>query len=237
MVCSGYIVQDAFNNQNPSLFKIRIRVIITFIGIVMKTGGASCTERLQQWPALTASNVLIINSPVILAAPQMMFYDDVYYLSTEILEGVWKVRMYASASPEGPFEALPGNPVLEEGSACLFQHLIDNMVYEYYCKQAVNGTWTLDMRVVDPSTGRIMYEEGELNSSKWTPDGGTWIVTNTTQQDGTEGFVLQGTTSERQLLDLHLAVPIILSKVSEDRSVVVSGDSVSEPRTGGILIP
>lgn len=195
------IIQDAYPNQNPSLFKDPDSGNYYLYWYRGENGWSIMYRKASTVAGLvTASNVLIINSPVVLAAPQMMFYDDVYYLSTEILEGVWKVRMYASASPEGPFEALPGNPVLDEGSACLFQHLIDDMIYEYYCKQAVNGTWTLDMRVVDPATGRIMYEEGELNSSKWTPDGGTWIVTNTTQQDGTEGFVLQGTTSERQLL-------------------------------------
>ena len=195
------IVQDGFNNQNPSLFKDPDTGAYYLYWYRGENGWSIMYRKASTVADLaTATNVLIINSPVVLAAPQMMVYNGVYYLSTEILEGVWKVRMYASASPEGPFEMLPGNPVLEDGSACLFQHLIDDMVYEYYCKQATNGTWTLDMRVVDPSTGRIMYEEGELNDAKWTADGGTWIVTNSTQQDGTEGYVLQGTTSERQLL-------------------------------------
>jgi len=195
------IIQDATNNQNPSLFKDPISGNY-YLYWYRGENGWSIMSRTATTVAglVTAPNVLLINSPVVLAAPQMMYYDGVYYLSTEILEGVWKVRMYASTSPVGPFTILPGNPVLDDGSACLFQHLIDTKIYEYYCKQATNGTWTLDMRVVDPATGRIMYEEGELNNTKWTADGGTWIVTSSTQQDGTQGFVLQGTTSERQLL-------------------------------------
>ncbi len=195
------IIQDGTNNQNPSLFKDPISGNY-YLYWYREESGWSIMYRTASTVAglASASNVLLINSAVILAAPQMMYYDGVYYLSTEIFEGVWKVRMYASASPQGPFTVLPGNPVLDDGSACLFQHLIDTKIYEYYCKQATNGTWTLDMRVVDPATGRIMYEEGELDNTKWTADGGTWIVTSSTQQDGTEGFVLQGTTSERQLL-------------------------------------
>lgn len=195
------IIQDGTNNQNPSLFKDPVSGNYYLYWYRGESGWSIMYRTASTVAGLaSASNVLLINSAVTLAAPQMMYYDGVYYLSTEILESVWKVRMYASASPQGPFTVLPGNPVLDDGSACLFQHLIDTKVYEYYCKQATNGTWTLDMRVVDPTTGRIMYEEGELNDTKWTADGGTWIVTSTTQQDGTQGFVLQGTTTERQLL-------------------------------------
>ena len=195
------IIQDGNNNQNPSLFKDPISGNYYLYWYRGENGWSIMYRTASTVAGLaSASNVLLINSAVVLAAPQMMYYGGVYYLSTEILEGVWKVRMYASTSPQGPFSILPGNPVLDDGSACLFQHLIDTKIYEYYCKQATNGTWTLDMRVVDPATGRIMYEEGELNNAKWTADGGTWIVTNSTQQNGTEGLVLQGTTSDKQLL-------------------------------------
>ena len=58
----------------------------------------------------------------------------------------------------------------------------------------------LDMRVVDPSTGRIMYEQGELDNSKWSVDGGTWTVTNAIQQDGTPGSVAQAATTANSIL-------------------------------------
>ena len=194
------IIQDATNNQNPSLFHDPHNGQY-YLYWYRGGGGWNIMSRTASTVAglVSAPNVLLINSSTTLAAPQMMYYDGVYYLSTEILEGVWKVRMYAGTSPEGPFTVLPGNPVLDDGCACLFQHLIDEMIYEYYCKQTT-GTWTLDMRVVDPSTGRLLYEEGVLDGTKWTADGGAWSVTSATQQDGTTGHVAQGITSGNQIL-------------------------------------
>ena len=68
-----------------------------------------------------------------------------------------------------------------------------------YCKET-SGTWTLDMRVVDPSTGRIMYEQGQIDETKWTPEGGTWNVISAMQPDGVQGHVAVGSTSSRQIL-------------------------------------
>ena len=194
------IIQDGYNNQNPSLFhdpndgqyylywyrgesgwKIMSRSSSTVAGLV------------------SATNTELISSSTTLAAPQMLYYDETYFLSTEIYNGEWQVRIYSGTSPTGPFTVLPGNPVLTGGCACLFQHLFNDSIYEYYCKQT-NGTWTLDMRVVDPSTGRIMYEQGELDPAKWTADGGTWTVTNALQQDGTSGSVAQGITTANSVL-------------------------------------
>lgn len=190
-------------NQNPSLFhdpndnqyylywfrrsgglrKIMVRTASTVAGLVI------------------APDIELLSSAATIAAPNMLFYDGVYFLSTEIYESVWKVRIYSGASPLGPFSVLPGNPVLDDGCACLFQTYISNMIYEYYCKET-SGTWTLDMRVVDPSTGRIMYENGEIDDTKWTPDGGgTWDAKQDTQQDGTEGIIAEGNiTANKSIL-------------------------------------
>ena len=56
------------------------------------------------------------------------------------------------------------------------------------------------MRVVDPTTGRIVYEQAEINPTKWTADGGTWTIQTATQPDGSTGSVAQGITSTNQIL-------------------------------------
>jgi len=149
----------------------------------------------------TAEDHVLLEAPgEVLAAPQTLLYDGTYFLSTEIIpSGTWQVRMYSSTSPRGPFTVLPGNPVLADGCACMFQHLFNGSIYEYYCKQT-SGTWTLDMRVVDPTTGRIVYEQAEINPTKWTADGGTWTIQTATQPDGSTGSVAQGITSTNQIL-------------------------------------
>ena len=157
------IIQDTFRNQNPSLFhdpNNNQYYLYWYRGeggwrIMYKT--ASTVAGL-----VSATPTVLLTSSTTLAAPNMLYYDNTYFLSTEILENsIWKVRIYSGTSPTGPFTILPGNPVLSDGCACLFQTLFGNTIYEYYCKQAINGSWTLDMRVVDPSTGRIMFEQGQ----------------------------------------------------------------------------
>jgi len=148
----------------------------------------------------TAGDVELLSSASTIAAPNMLYYDGTYFLSTEIYESEWKVRIYEGSSPSGPFTILPGNPVLDDGCACLFQTHYSDMIYEYYCK-LTGGTWTLDMRVVDPSTGRIIYEQGEIDDTKWTPEsGGTWDAITDIQHDGTEGIVAKGNTSAKSIL-------------------------------------
>ena len=136
------IIQDGYNNQNPSLFhdpndgqyylywyrgeagwKIMSRSSSTVAGLV------------------SSANTELLSSSTTLAAPQMLYYDNTYFLSTEIYNGEWQVRIYSGSSPTGPFTVLPGNPVLTGGCACLFQHLFNDSIYEYYCKQT-NGTRT-----------------------------------------------------------------------------------------------
>lgn len=194
------IIQDGYNNQNPSLFhdpNDGQYYLYWYRG----EGGWKIMSRSSSTVAglVSALNTELISSSTTLAAPQMLYYDGTYFLSTEIYNSEWQVRIYSGTSPVGPFTILPGNPVLTGGCACLFQHLFEDSIYEYYCK-LTSGTWTLDMRVVDPSTGRIMYEEGQLDPAKWTADAGTWTVTNATQQDGTSGPVARAVTTANSVL-------------------------------------
>ena len=65
-----------------------------------------------------------MSSPGTLAAPNVMYYNNTYFLATEIYPGSeWQVRIYESTtSPISGFTPLPGNPILEDGSAtaCMF---------------------------------------------------------------------------------------------------------------------
>ena len=194
------IIQDSYNNQNPSLFHDPVSGNYYLYWYRGEGGWRIMAREFATVAGLvSAGNEVLIISSTTLAAPQVLYYDNTYFLSTEIYNGEWQLRIYSGTDPLGPFTVLPGNPVLTGGCACLFQHLFGNTIYEYYCK-LTSGTWTLDMRVVDPSTGRIMYEQGEINGTKWTPDGGTWSVVSATQQDGTTGNVAQGVTTASQIL-------------------------------------
>jgi len=90
----------------------------------------------------SASDVVVLSSTSSLAAPNMMYYDETYFLATESLVGSeWQVHIYESAtSPISGFSLLSGNPILEDGSACFFQHIFDETLHAYYCKLA-GSTW------------------------------------------------------------------------------------------------
>jgi hypothetical protein len=148
--------------------------------------------------ATAADNTLLRDPGVVLAAPNVMYRDGTYFLSTETSDGgIWKVRVYSGTAPMGPFTLLPGNPVLSDGCACLFQTPVANTLYDYYCKQT-GSTWTLDLRTADLTAPRLPY--GAIDGAKWTAFGGTWTAPTTTQPNGSTGVVVQGVTGTRQLL-------------------------------------
>ncbi len=149
------------------------------------------------------SEAVVLRSDTTLAAPNMLFRDGTYFLSTEGLDssGQWVVLIYTSNSPTSGFSLLPGNPVLANGSACNFQHVVGTELHDYYCKLTGN-TWTVDHRVADLTAGRLQFQEQAIDPNKWTASGGSWNSVIDIQQDGTMGNVVQGSigSSVRQVL-------------------------------------
>jgi hypothetical protein len=108
----------------------------------------------------TASEIVVIHSTSVVAAPNMLYYNNTYFLSTEVVDSSnkWNVRIYASkSSPTSGFFILPGNPVLANGSACLFQHVFGTTLHEYYCKHT-DSTWTIEHRAADLAAGRLQFQ-------------------------------------------------------------------------------
>jgi Domain of unknown function (DUF2341) len=155
--------------------------------------------RSASWPTGldgTSSEVTILSSTTTLAAPNMLLYNGTYFLSTEVLaNGNWNVRVYSSTSPTSGFTLLPGNPVLADGSACMFQHTFGSTLHNYTCK-LTNSTWTIEHRSADLTAGRLQ----SLDPTKWTPSGGSWMLVSDTRPDGSAGLVVEGSTSAHQIL-------------------------------------
>lgn len=144
----------------------------------------------------SAPEQALLSSANILAAPDMMYYDGTYFLSSEVFEGgVWQILIYAGQSATGPFVILPGNPVLADNSACLSQHLFGTTLHGYYCK-LTGTTWTIEHRTADLTLGRLQSPD----PSKWSPVGGSWRVISATEPNGSTGNVLRGTTTGVQAL-------------------------------------
>lgn len=120
-----------------------------------------------------SSERVLIDVPYELAAPNMMAYNGTYFLSTEVNENAWKTRIYAGATPLGPFELLPDAPQLSDNQACLFQHIFDGVMHGYLCK-VIGTTWVLNHRAADLDAGRTT--ERALDDGVWTALSGSWHV-------------------------------------------------------------
>jgi hypothetical protein len=197
------------HNQNPSLFRDPVSGHFylhwyrgndsNFWSIMART--ASTVQDLA-----TAPDVQLLSSSSALAAPNLIYRDGTYFMSTEVLHdgwingvytGEWMTRIYTGSSPTGPFTALPGNPTLMGGTACLFQTPIDSTLYCYSCQYA-NDHWTVAVRTADLRLPR--REVATVNTSKWTVDNLDWSGPAAVQQDGAVGGVAQGITYGVQVL-------------------------------------
>ncbi len=148
---------------------------------------------------IPSTDTVLLTSSQTIAAPQMLYYSGTYFLSTEILDSnnLWQTSVYSSTSPTKGFTLLPGNPVLEPGSACMFQHNIGGVLHTYYCNLA-DGSWILRHRAATLSAGRAAFRT--LDPAKWQPTGGSWTVTNDIAPDGSATTVAQANLSGRQEL-------------------------------------
>jgi hypothetical protein len=146
----------------------------------------------------TSTEQTILTSNQTLAAPDMLYYGGTYFLSTEVkaTNGDWATQIYSGNSPTSGFVPLPGNPILANGSACFFQHIFNNTLHGYTCKDTANF-WTLEHHTASLSSRAQFLTP---STSKWHASGGTWLLVPDTQQDGSQGTVVQGNTFARQIL-------------------------------------
>jgi hypothetical protein len=149
----------------------------------------------------TASEVPMMQSTTTLAAPDMLYYNGTYFLATEALDSnhLWYVKVYSSTTgPTSGFTLLPGNPVLNNGAACMFQTVFGSTLHEYYCFLGSDGVWDLRHRQVSLSATRPSFTT--IDPAKWSIVGGLWNPVMDTQEDGTTGLVAEGNLSGTQVL-------------------------------------
>lgn len=141
--------------ESSGLWEIRVKSSTTFSGLI----GSGSSDLGQ----------VVASSHELIAAPQAMYYGGKYYLGVETREGdqvnsegqcingpgtqcAWKTRMLTGTSPTGPFYEIPANPIYGTGAACVFQHVVGNVLHSYYCKQndlTSESSWTLNHITAD----------------------------------------------------------------------------------------
>jgi hypothetical protein len=65
-------------------------------------------------------------------------------------------RVLVGNAPDGSFIEIPGNPILNNNSACFFQHVFADLaptMHAYSCELSdwLTGTWTIGHRTADLS--------------------------------------------------------------------------------------
>lgn len=152
-------------NQNPNLFRDPRsgRFYLTFyrgndhdhFEIISKS--ATQVGDLDKAP----EKVLMQTSDTV-AAPTLLYLKNapgakrkggVYYLATEIHphrytddpEGEWQVKVFAADAPDGNFQSVAGNSVLQGQRACLFQHVFRNHFYGFDCHLDSPDHWVLEL--------------------------------------------------------------------------------------------
>ena len=140
-----------------------------------------------------ASEVVLMEEPYTLAAPNMMLRDGVYYFSTEVNENAWKTKIYVGPTPFGPFEPLPGAIILSNNEACWFQHIFEGVLHGFYCKDTRGDGqgWVLQHRVAELTQ---RSNERHVDGTFWSGnDDGAWrIETNAVGIVEVAGGVLRG---------------------------------------------
>jgi|HubBroStandDraft_6_1064221.scaffolds.fasta_scaffold41521_2 hypothetical protein len=161
-----------------------------------------------------STETTVLRSARTLAATSVVYYDNTYFMATEMRDsfGNWMTSVYASAtSPVSGFQLLPDSPILGDGAACLFQYVVGTVLHGYYCK-VTNTGWTLEHRSADLTLRNLSFDP-----AKWNSSGGAWQLIQDTQQDGTSGRVLQGTslTYNQMLRSLSSGTDYVLEAFGE----------------------
>lgn len=199
---------EYYANQNPDLFKDPVSgnfYLYWFRGHVpngqtvdrweIRVKSAATVEALA-----SATSTLLLSATVVYAAPQVMYYDGTYYMALETLTGnVWSTRIFTSNTPDGGFTEIASSPILNQGSACFFQHIFGTTLHAYSCERNNStGTWTVGHRTADLRAGR-MSQLGP-DTTRWQSMGSEFSIVQGTQPSGATGPVLQGSTAQNDLL-------------------------------------
>lgn len=151
-------------NQNPNLFRDPRsgRFYLTFYRgndrdhFQIVSRNAATLQDLDRTP-----EKILIESSETVAAPTLLYLkhapeakgsSGIYFLATEIYphrytdnpEGEWQVKVFAADSPDGNFQPVAGNPILNGQRACLFQHVFHDRFYGFDCHLVDPDHWQLE---------------------------------------------------------------------------------------------
>jgi len=224
--------ETGFRNQNPNLFfnpKDQKFYIYWFrgqsSGSEIRVRSAATVEGLSD----TSSEQLLLSTVDTMAAPNMLYYNGTFYLSTEVIDSniLWATKVFYSTSPTSGFQPIASGLVLTGGNACMFQHIFDNLLHVFNCTTS-GSVWTVTHR-----TAPLSVASG-LDPALWTASGGDWRVVSDTASNGAAGRVLMGTLSANQyVVSSFIGTDYVLESLGRQISGRVWGAGVRANKSTG----
>ncbi len=227
------LVQESYHNGNPTLFydgNNQKYYLYWFSGVggisYIKAREADTIEGLD-----VADDVVLLEWESTLAAPQVIYYDETYFLMTETIGATWQSEVFESDSPLGPFEKVHSNPIITNHSACAFQHIFNDTEHFYeetlyitYCYIPPDVS-VIDVRVADLSAGREVFTFPD--ESIWTRTMDRFNIVEALKPNGEIGNVLES--------DVPHAEEMYSTDFSGENYIIESYIKLTESKAAGII--
>jgi hypothetical protein len=134
-----YYLYYMFNQQSPvTRGEIRVRRATTIQGLTQ------------------APDVRIFETPLVLAAPAVAYFDGLYWMYVEDYDNstpVWRSQVYTSTTPTGPWLPATNSMLVTDNEACMRPYVVDGQLLLFSSIFDGASTWTLDERTATPARG------------------------------------------------------------------------------------
>jgi hypothetical protein len=105
-----------------------------------------------------AKTVVLQSSPLIWAAPAMIYFDGLYWLYTEDYDNsgqLWRTVVQTSTSPTGPFTPCSNSILLTADEPCARPFIFDGVLYLYHAQRLNQANtpasnWRFAVRTATP---------------------------------------------------------------------------------------
>lgn len=160
------VADTGYNIGNPTLFRdpATSDYFLYYQRAATSTEGATiCYRRATSIPALTQARPVKVNSsPLVWAAPQVCYFDGLYWLYCEDYNTApsngqfWRTVVSCSPRPEGPFAPCSNALLLTDDQPCTRGFVFDGTLYIYNAQRNNNSNsdWSFGVHTAVPRKGK-----------------------------------------------------------------------------------
>jgi hypothetical protein len=116
-----------------------------------------CYRRSATIPGITQAQTIVVQtSPLVYAAPAMVYFDGLYWLYCEDYDNsgqLWRTFVQTAPTPTGPFTPCSNSILLAADQPCARAYVIDGVLYLYNAQRngQSNSDWSFGVHTATPS--------------------------------------------------------------------------------------